>query len=75
MPNPRRGVLDHKGYRANGLLVTTELLDHHAILHRLIRTPAPFRMWQFFFMHPNGVDVEFCLDPEEVAPRYWRTGR
>jgi catechol 2,3-dioxygenase-like lactoylglutathione lyase family enzyme len=72
MPNPRRGVLDHMAYRANGLLTTTELLDRQAIPHRLIRTPAPFRGWQLFFTDPNGVDVEFDFDPEEIAPQDWR---
>src|SRR6201994_4966836 len=58
MPSARRGALDHMAYHANGLLATTALLDQHAIPQRIIRTPAPFRMWQLFFVDPNGVDVE-----------------
>ena len=73
MPDPRRGVLDHMAYRAHGLLATTKLLDEHEIPHRIIRTPAPFRMWQLFFMDPNGVDVELDFDPAEIAPQDWRT--
>ena len=73
MPDPRRGALDHMAYRANGLLATTELLDEHAIAHRIIRTPAPFRMWQLFFADPNGVEVELDFDPDETAPHNWRS--
>jgi catechol 2,3-dioxygenase-like lactoylglutathione lyase family enzyme len=60
MPEPRRGALDHMAHRAQGLLA-------------IIRTPAPFRMWQLFFEDPNGVDVELDFDPQELAPEDWRT--
>jgi catechol 2,3-dioxygenase-like lactoylglutathione lyase family enzyme len=73
MPEPRRGALDHMAYRAQGLLATTQLLDDRAIRHRIIRTPAPFRMWQLFFVDPNGVDVEMDFEPQEPAPEDWRT--
>jgi catechol 2,3-dioxygenase-like lactoylglutathione lyase family enzyme len=73
MPEPRRGALDHMAYRAQGLLATTKILEEHAIPHRIIRTPAPFRMWQLFFVDPNGVDVELDFDPQELAPEDWRT--
>jgi catechol 2,3-dioxygenase-like lactoylglutathione lyase family enzyme len=73
MPEPRRGALDHMAYRAQGLLTTTQLLDGHKIPHRIIRTPAPFRMWQLFFEDPNGVDVELDFDALEAAPADWRS--
>jgi catechol 2,3-dioxygenase-like lactoylglutathione lyase family enzyme len=73
MPEPRRGVLDHMAYRAQGLLATTQLLEERGIPHRILRTPAPFRMWQLFFVDPNGVDVELDFDPQELAPEDWRT--
>jgi len=73
MPEPRRGVLDHMAYRAHGLLATTQLLEERGIPHRIIRTPAPFRRWQLFFVDPNGVDVELDFDPQELAPEDWRT--
>jgi catechol 2,3-dioxygenase-like lactoylglutathione lyase family enzyme len=73
MPEPRRGALDHMAYRAQGLLATTQLLQERGIAHRIIRTPVPFRMWQLFFVDPNGVDVELDFDPEERAPEDWRT--
>jgi catechol 2,3-dioxygenase-like lactoylglutathione lyase family enzyme len=73
MPEPRRGALDHMAYRAQGLEATTQLLEERGIPHRIIRTPAPFRMWQLFFLDPNGVDVELDFDPEEIAPQDWRT--
>jgi catechol 2,3-dioxygenase-like lactoylglutathione lyase family enzyme len=73
MPEPRRGALDHMAYRAQGLLAITKILEEHAIPHRIIRTPAPFRMWQLFFVDPNGVDVELDFDLEELAPDDWRT--
>jgi hypothetical protein len=60
-------------YRAQGLLATTKILEEHAIPHRIIRTPAPFRMWQLFFVDPNGVDVELDFDPQELAPEDWRS--
>jgi catechol 2,3-dioxygenase-like lactoylglutathione lyase family enzyme len=72
MPEPRRGALDHMAYRAQGLLATAQLLEERGIAHRIIRTPAPFRMWQLFFVDPNGVDVELDFDPEEIAPDDWR---
>jgi catechol 2,3-dioxygenase-like lactoylglutathione lyase family enzyme len=73
MPEPRRGALDHMAYGAQGLLATTRLLEERGITHRIIRTPAPFRMWQLFFVDPNGVDVELDFGPEEAAPDDWRT--
>jgi catechol 2,3-dioxygenase-like lactoylglutathione lyase family enzyme len=73
MPEPRRGALDHMAYRAQDLLATTRLLEERAVAHRIVRTPAPFRMWQLFFVDPNGVDVELDFDPEELAPEDWRT--
>jgi catechol 2,3-dioxygenase-like lactoylglutathione lyase family enzyme len=73
MPEPRRGALDHMAFRAQGLLATTTLLDERAIPHRIIRTPAPFRMWQLFFVDPNGVDVELDFDSQELAPQDWRS--
>ncbi|MDB6099781.1 MAG: dioxygenase, partial [Gammaproteobacteria bacterium] len=73
MPELRRGALDHMAYRAQGLLATTRLLEERGIAHRIIRTPAPFRMWQLFFVDPNGVDVELDFDPQEIAPDDWRT--
>jgi hypothetical protein len=73
MPEPRRGALDHMAYQAKGLLATTQLLEERGVAHRVIRTPAPFRMWQLFFVDPNGVDVELDFDPEEIAPDDWRT--
>jgi catechol 2,3-dioxygenase-like lactoylglutathione lyase family enzyme len=72
MPEPRRGALDHMAYHAQGLLATTRSLQERGIAHRIIRTPAPFRRWQLFFMDPNGVDVELDFDPEEIAPDDWR---
>jgi catechol 2,3-dioxygenase-like lactoylglutathione lyase family enzyme len=75
MPEPRRGALDHMAYRAQGLLATTRMLEERSIPHRIIRTPAPFRMWQLFFVDPNGVDVELDFDPEEIAPEDWRGRR
>jgi catechol 2,3-dioxygenase-like lactoylglutathione lyase family enzyme len=72
MPEPRRGALDHMAYHAQGLLATTQLLKERGIAHRIIRTPAPFHMWQLFFVDPNGVDVELDFDPEEIAPDDWR---
>jgi catechol 2,3-dioxygenase-like lactoylglutathione lyase family enzyme len=73
MPEPRRGALDHMAYAAQGLLDITQLLDRHGIPHRLIRTPAPFRMWQLFFEDPNGVEVELDFNPLESAPEDWRS--
>ena len=73
MPEPRRGALDHMAYHAQGLLATTQLLEERGIPHWIIRTPAPFRMWQLFIVDPNGVDVELDFDPQEIAPENWRT--
>jgi catechol 2,3-dioxygenase-like lactoylglutathione lyase family enzyme len=73
MPEPGRGALDHMAYRAQGLLATTRLLDEQGIPYRIIRTPAPFRMWQLFLEDPNGVEVELDFDSVEAAPEDWRS--
>jgi catechol 2,3-dioxygenase-like lactoylglutathione lyase family enzyme len=72
MPEPRRGAIDHMAYHAKGLLAVTQLLDRREISYRIIRTSAPFRMWQLFFLDPNGVEVELDFDPLETAPEDWR---
>jgi catechol 2,3-dioxygenase-like lactoylglutathione lyase family enzyme len=73
MPEPRRGALDHIAYWARGLLEVTQVLDARGITHRIIRAPAPFRMWQLFFEDPNGVEVELDFSLDEIAPEDWKT--
>jgi len=73
MPNPRRGVLDHMAFFAQGLAETLDRLDQHAIGYRMIRAPGDIRTWQVFFKDPNDVDVELDFAPEEQAPADWKT--
>ena len=56
MPEPRRGVLDHMAFRAEGLAATLERLDKHGIAFRIIRAPGETRTWQLFCNDPNGVE-------------------
>ena len=73
MPNPRRGVLDHMAFFAQGLEETLDQLDQHAIDYRIIRAPGDVRTWQVFFKDPNEVDVELDFAAEEHAPADWKT--
>ncbi|WP_226944614.1 MULTISPECIES: VOC family protein [Pseudomonadaceae] len=73
MPNPRRGVLDHMAFFAQGLTETLNKLDRHAIRYRIIRAPGDVRTWQVFFKDPNDVDVELDFAPAEQAPADWKT--
>ncbi|WP_223825014.1 VOC family protein [Pseudomonas profundi] len=73
MPNPRRGVLDHMAFFAQGLTETLDKLDRHAIRYRIIRAPGDIRTWQVFFKDPNDVDVELDFAPAEQAPADWKT--
>lgn len=72
MPEPRRGVLDHMAFRAEGLAATLERLDKHGIAFRIIRTPGEVRTWQLFCNDPNGVEVELDFAEAEVAPADWK---
>lgn len=66
MPLPRRGVLDHMAYYAEGLDDTLRLLIAQGVGYRLIRAPRPFSTWQVFFNDPNGVEVEIDFAPSET---------
>ena len=73
MPDPRRGVLDHMAFFAQGLAETLDRLDQHAIRYRMIRAPGEIRTWQVFLKDPNDVDVELDFAPEEQPPADWKT--
>jgi catechol 2,3-dioxygenase-like lactoylglutathione lyase family enzyme len=75
MPSPRRGVLDHMAFFAEGLENTLRLLIEHNVDYRLIRTPRPFSTWQVFFDDPNGVEVEFAFAASETLPGDLKSGR
>lgn len=72
MPNPRRGVLDHMAFAAEGLSSTLDKLDQHAIRYRIIRAPGEIRTWQVFFRDPNDVEVELDFAPAEQPPPDWK---
>ena len=59
LPEPRRGVLDHMAFRAEGLPATLAALKAMGVGYRLRRIPAPMDDWQLFFDDPNGATVEF----------------
>lgn len=73
MPNPRRGVLDHMAFFAQGLKEMLDRLDRHAIRYQITRAPGNIRTWQVFFKDPNGVEVELNFAAEEQAPDDWKT--
>ncbi len=72
MPNPRRGVLDHMAYWAEGLRDTMAALRLRGVSMRLIRSPGTPRTWQLFFADPNGVDVELDFAETETPPEDWK---
>ena len=53
MPNPRRGVLDHMAFSAQGFSSTLDKLDQYDVRYRIIRAPGDERTWQVFFKDPN----------------------
>ena len=73
MPNPRRGVLDHMAFSAQGFSSTLGKLDQYDVRYRIIRAPGNERTWQVFFKDPNHVDVELDFDPSETPPEDWRS--
>ena len=73
MPNPRRGVLDHMAFSAQGFSSTLDKLDQYDVRYRIIRAPGNERTWQVFFKDPNHVDVELDFDPSETPPEDWRS--
>ncbi|EOG3620418.1 VOC family protein [Pseudomonas putida] len=72
MPDPRRGVLDHMAFHAQGLQAMWRHLEHHGVHFRVIRAPGTQRTWQLFMQDPNGVEVELDFDASEVPPTVWR---
>lgn len=72
MPEPRRGVLDHMAFWAEGLRQTWQLLEDRGIEFRVIRAPGAVRTWQLFFLDPNGVEVELDFAAEETPPEDWK---
>ena len=73
MPNPRRGVLDHMAFSAQGFSSTLDKLDQYDVRYRIVRAPGNERTWQVFFKDPNHVDVELDFDPSETPPEDWRS--
>jgi catechol 2,3-dioxygenase-like lactoylglutathione lyase family enzyme len=73
MPNPRRGVLDHMAFWADGLVAIAARLRAQGVCYRLGRAPAPNRIWQLFFEDPNGAEVELDFHPAEKPPDDWKT--
>lgn len=54
MPQPRRGVLDHMAFRAQGLQQVWLKLEQHGVAFSVIRAPGTQRTWQLFMQDPNG---------------------
>src|SRR5690606_33661301 len=72
MPTPRRGVLDHMAFRAEGLSAALDRLDAVGVPYRIVRAPGEVRTWQVFFLDPNGAEVELDFDSAERAPDDWK---
>jgi catechol 2,3-dioxygenase-like lactoylglutathione lyase family enzyme len=72
MPEPRRGVLDHMAFHAQGLQRVWANLEQHGVPFRVIRAPGAQRTWQLFMEDPNGVEVELDFDASEVPPADWK---
>lgn len=72
MPEPRRGVLDHMAFHAQGLQKMWAHLHEQDVPFKVIRAPGVQRTWQLFMQDPNGVEVELDFDASEVPPADWR---
>jgi catechol 2,3-dioxygenase-like lactoylglutathione lyase family enzyme len=72
MPEPRRGVLDHMAFHAQGLQRIWAQLDEQGVRFKVIRAPGVQRTWQLFMQDPNGVEVELDFDASEVPPADWK---
>jgi catechol 2,3-dioxygenase-like lactoylglutathione lyase family enzyme len=75
MPEPRRGVLDHMAFRAQGLQAMSTRLAQQSVPFKIIRSPGIERTWQLFMQDPNGVEVELDFDASEVPPADWKERR
>ena len=75
MPEPRRGVLDHMAFHAQGLQKMWTHLDEHGVRFKVIRAPGADRTWQLFMQDPKGVEVELDFDASEVLPADWKERR
>ncbi len=73
MPEPRRGVLDHLAFRAEGLARTWLILERYGIRFSVVRAPGAERTWQLFMQDPNGAEVELDFDATELPPADWKT--
>ncbi|MCU6453124.1 VOC family protein [Sphingomonas sp. A2-49] len=73
LPEPRRGVLDHMAFAAEGLCDAIATLRDRGAPYRLLRTPRPFSRWQVFAQDPNGAEVELDFDIGETPPDDWKT--
>ncbi len=66
LPTPRKGVLDHMAFRAEGINDLLFKLKARNLDYKIKRTPDPWVQWQVFFKDPNGVDVEVDFDGNET---------
>ncbi len=72
LPEPRRGVLDHMAFAAEGLSGIIATLRDSETPYRLLRAPRPFSRWQLFVEDPNGAEVELDFDIGETPPDDWK---
>ena len=65
------GVIDHMAFSASGLIAAVDRLKARGIAHDLRRLPGEFKVWQLFFLDPNGARVELDFDGDEAGPAGW----
>ena len=65
LPEPRAGVLDHMAFSATDLRGSLAHLKRRNIEYNLIQQVGS-RIWQVFFLDPNGAKVELNFDPSEA---------
>ncbi len=68
LPDQRAGVLDHMAFTATGLADVLAKLKARGIGYDLRRLPSA-RLWQLFFLDPNGAKVELDFDGAESETR------
>lgn len=65
MPVSPAGVIDHMAFTATGIDAAIARLNGNGIEYRLSQQVGT-KVWQIFFLDPNGAMVELDFAPEEA---------
>jgi len=68
MPEPRRGVLDHMAFHAQGLQRMWKHLSEHGVRFKVIRAPAPSARGSCSSRTPMGLKWSWISTPAKCRP-------